>query len=144
MRFEKSSGAVVFHRSPRGILYLLLHYSKGHWGFPKGHIEENETAEQAALREIREETGLSVRLLEGFSERIEYSFSEGKKKVRKEVSFFLAESHSMEVRTSGEHSSHKWLHFSQALGQVSFESARLVLRRANAFLGARMAAPKRK
>ena len=39
--------------------YLVLHYEAGHWDFPKGHVEGEETAEEAAIREIEEETGLT-------------------------------------------------------------------------------------
>ena len=48
---------------------MLLHYEEGHWGCAKGHFEEDETAEQTARREIREETGLTdIRFIPGFKE----------------------------------------------------------------------------
>src|SRR2546429_9473559 len=48
------------HLAPPQVL-LVHHARKGCWGFPKGRIERGETARQAALREVREETGLRCR-----------------------------------------------------------------------------------
>ena len=47
-------------------MYLLARHNGGHWSFPKGHVEKNETEKETALREIREETGLNViKIIEG-------------------------------------------------------------------------------
>ena len=56
---ETSAGGVVF-RVPPGEepLFLLIRDSYRNWGFPKGHLEKEERPEAAALREVREETGL--------------------------------------------------------------------------------------
>jgi len=144
MRFEKSSGAVVFRRFPLGIKFLLLHYSKGHWGFPKGRIEAGESKKQAALREIMEETSLDVKLNGGFCECIEYSFNENGESIRKEAFFFLAESPNGKVRLSSEHTGHKWLPLDGALETLSFENSRGVLRKAFSFIGTRTPEPKNK
>ena len=63
MKKEISCGAVIARQTDAGCEVLLVcHASGGHWGFPKGHVENNETEAETALREIREETGLSVTL----------------------------------------------------------------------------------
>src|SRR5690349_6587521 len=56
-RREFSAGFVLFRDSAEGPLYLLLDYGR-HWDYAKGHLEEGETAWQAAVRELREETGI--------------------------------------------------------------------------------------
>ncbi len=56
---EWSSGGVVARRVEGSIHLLLIRDPYGRWGLPKGHIEDSETAEEAALREVTEETGLS-------------------------------------------------------------------------------------
>ena len=73
MTHEKSCGALIY-RKKQGEYELLLirHRSGGHWSFPKGHVENNETEIETALREIREETGLRVALQKGFRQCVEY------------------------------------------------------------------------
>ena len=73
MKREKSCGAVVY-RYNNDVLEVLLirHRFGGHWSFPKGHVEEGENEFQTALREVKEETNLSIRLREGFRESVEY------------------------------------------------------------------------
>ena len=90
---EKSAGVILVASNGIQIRYLLLHYGGGHWGFPKGNIEAEESALQAAIREAEEETGLTnVSLIDGFKEKIEYR---GMKDV--EVNFPLIEDITMEV-----------------------------------------------
>ena len=56
MKKEKSAGGVVLRKDD----VLLLKRFAGNWVLPKGHIEKDETAEIAALREVREETGVDA------------------------------------------------------------------------------------
>lgn len=73
MKFEKSCGVIVYRRNQEHIdLLLVKNRYGGHWSFPKGHVEGNETEVQTALREVREETGLEVRLQSGFRQMVEY------------------------------------------------------------------------
>lgn len=65
-RKEKSCGAIAFTRNSNQIMYILVKDKKGFWGFPKGHVEKNETEVQTAKREVYEETGLDVEFLNGF------------------------------------------------------------------------------
>ena len=58
----------------------------GHCGLPKGHIEKFETEQDAAIREIREETGVAVRLIDGFREVVSYQVST---KTHKESVYFI-------------------------------------------------------
>ena len=66
MRQEKSCGAVVFTRIHGEIRYLLAQSRAGIYGFPKGHVEENETEQETALREIWEEVHIRPSFLDGF------------------------------------------------------------------------------
>ena len=91
MKYEKSCGAVIF-RNKNGVReYFLIMNKKGnargHWGFPKGHIEAGENEFETAAREIREETGLSVVFVGGVREISSYSPRPG---VEKDVVYFLA------------------------------------------------------
>ena len=60
MNFEKSCGAVVFVEENSSVRYLLMCSMEGVYGFPKGHMEGNETEIETALREVREETGIEL------------------------------------------------------------------------------------
>src|SRR6478735_5050148 len=56
---EPTAGGIVFRRNPKGeVEILLIQDAKDRWTIPKGHIEEGETAQETALREIGEEAGI--------------------------------------------------------------------------------------
>jgi len=142
---EISAGAVIFRRDNDEISYLLLHYQSGHWGFPKGHIEEGESEEETIKREIKEETGIEdIKIIEGFKEQIKYVFrrtyslKEKDKKhapwVFKIVDFRLAETKTKKVKISFEHIGYKWLPYEQAFEQLTFKNAREILKKAHCYL----------
>jgi len=64
LRKTTSCGAVVWRQRDNKLELLLIKQfeHKDSWGIPKGHIDEGETLEQCAVREVREETGVNVRL----------------------------------------------------------------------------------
>jgi 8-oxo-dGTP pyrophosphatase MutT (NUDIX family) len=90
-RVETSSGGVVFRRTEAQVDFLLIRDPYANWGLPKGHIEGGETPEQAALREVEEETGL--RELSAVAElpTIDWYFRDRGKLVHKFCHFFLLE-----------------------------------------------------
>ena len=55
---EFTAGGVVYRRTDKGVDILMIQDHKGRWTIPKGHVEEGESLEQTALREVEEETGL--------------------------------------------------------------------------------------
>ena len=134
---ERSSGAVVFYME-EGIPepeYLLLHYTAGHWDFPKGNIEPGENEKQAALREIREETGITdVEFVDGFRMKIEYRYRQGKRLVLKEVVLFLAQTHTRQVILSHEHIGFAWRNYQNAMQQLTYLNAKNLLSSARTFL----------
>lgn len=131
MAIETSAGAVVFHRSDK-IEYLLLF--SDFWGFPKGHIEPGEDEQTTARREIREEAGLEVTLLDGFRVVDEYMYTRNGAPVPKRAVFFLAESDTCTSRLSHEHSDMVWLPFEEALAKLRYEGGKQILTKANTFL----------
>ena len=72
MEIERSCGAVVFTRVNKELRFVIIQSLEGTYGFPKGHMNSYETERQTALREVREETGLDVRILPDFREPVEY------------------------------------------------------------------------
>ncbi len=91
-RQEVSCGGVVFRRFADGPKYLLILDGHGNWGFPKGHEETGESAEQTARREIQEETGLTALTLHASLPALEWTFRSGRTLVRKRCNYFLFES----------------------------------------------------
>ena len=131
---EKSCGAVVYCRQGKERLYLIEKMIGGHYAMCKGHVEDRETEEETALREIFEETGLRVTVDTAFREIVSYSPSEGH---FKDVIYFVASSGTMEtVNQEEEVQAIQWLPLQQARQRLSYESDRQVLDLADAYLEA--------
>lgn len=135
MADERSAGVVLFNATGPEPEYLLLHYTAGHWDFPKGNIELGETERQTAVREIREETGISdVTFIEGFRHVVSYRYRKGRRVVSKEVVFFLAQTSAKDVVISHEHIGYAWRRYDDALRQLTFKNARNLLAASRAFM----------
>ena len=136
MREEKSCGAIVFREEAGKRLYLLLHYTVGHWGFPKGHVEENENELATVKRELEEETSLTkVEIIPGFRERVSYYFREKSELIHKQVVFLLAKTQAKEISLSFEHQGFEWLPFKKALKRLTFGNTKKILEKAKKELG---------
>ena len=138
MPIERSAGAIIIRKDKGRNLYLLLHYPTGartpndFWDLPKGHIERGETETEAAMREVREETGLkNIKILNNFKETIKYFFKKENKTIFKTVVFYLAETTEKKVQISREHIGYKWLLYDNALNTLTFDNAKGVLKKAN-------------
>ncbi len=130
---EVSAGGIVFRRQPdRTPRFLLIRDPYGHWGFPKGHLEGEETPAEAALRETAEETGLDDLILHGPIRIIDWHVRFRGRHIHKFCHFFLFESPQGEVRPQTDEgiSDHRWLTLDQALETLSYDNARGVLKRA--------------
>jgi bis(5'-nucleosidyl)-tetraphosphatase len=132
---ETSAGVVLFRRDNGQFLFLLLHYPSGHWDFVKGKMENGETPKETAIRETREETGITdVEFLEGFEEWIRYNFQFEGQLVDKKVVFFLGETHTEKVEISHEHLNFTWMNYVTAMEKTTFDNARTVLSKAYSLL----------
>ena len=138
MKIEKSCGAVVFTREGDTIKYVIIRSPEGFYGYPKGHMEAGETEEQTALREIKEETGLSVTLLPGFRTEDSHALvREGRPDVTKHIAYFLAEYTGQALRAQeGEVSEIRLMTFDETMAAFQFESSRRILREADAYIKA--------
>ncbi|HEX7476031.1 MAG TPA: NUDIX domain-containing protein [Dehalococcoidales bacterium] len=135
MPVEHSAGAVVFRKEEAQVFYLLLHYEKGHWGSSKGHIEKDETIEETARREIREETGLTdIQFSAGFKETNKYFFVADGQRIFKTAIFLLAETRTKKIKISFEHTGYAWLPYAEAVERMTFKDEKEVLRKADRFI----------
>ena len=130
---EHSAGAVLFgHFTNDERKFLLLHHTSGHWGFPKGNVEEGETELEAVVREIFEETGITdLRFIEGFIQSIYYDYRRDGNLVQKKVSFYLAQTLTRDIKLSNEHQDLLWADYHSALTTLTYRSARNTLISAN-------------
>ena len=89
MKMEHSAGAVIYRKREDGKLeYLIVQSVVNHnWGFPKGHLEDNESHKEAAKREVFEEVGLKPEFDFNFMRKKKYSLTEKKTKT---VTYYLA------------------------------------------------------
>ncbi|MEG1953572.1 MAG: NUDIX domain-containing protein [Hydrogenoanaerobacterium sp.] len=134
MKHEKSCGALVYRKkdSSSPELLLIRHRYGGHWSFPKGHVEEGENEVQTALREVKEETGLTIELIDGFRECVEYY---PKPNVKKLVVYFLGYAKDDNVHKQDEEVSEtKWLGVDDALVAVTFKNDKNLIVAAKALL----------
>ncbi len=134
MSYEKSCGAVVYTTSNKGIQYLLLKSIglDSYWGFPKGHMEYSETEEETALREVFEECGLKVNLIDGFRATDKYNIDNF---IEKEVVLFLGEADNSLIKIQVEEiEDYRWCNYEEAKSLLTYESGRRILSETNKFL----------
>lgn len=80
---EKSCGAIIFNEGK----VLVVKQTSGFYGFPKGHVEIGETEKETAIREVKEETGLDIKIISDKRYTQSYIVKEN---VHKDVVFFIA------------------------------------------------------
>ena len=126
---EKSCGAIVFRKHHGNTEILLIkHVNSGHWSFPKGHVEADETEVETALREIKEETGIDVIIDPTFRETVSYS---PKKDTQKVVVYFIAKAKNFEyIPQEEEISDIKWVEIGHALSILTYENDRSIVNKA--------------
>jgi 8-oxo-dGTP pyrophosphatase MutT (NUDIX family) len=130
---EVSAGGIVFRRLPDGgAKYLLIRDPYHNWGFPKGHLEEDESPAEAATRETAEETGLDHLTLQGPIRVIDWHFRFRGRHIHKYCHFFLFESPDGEACPQVDEgiTACQWRPLNEALETLSYDNARGVLKRA--------------
>ncbi|MGH7915733.1 MAG: NUDIX hydrolase [Candidatus Binataceae bacterium] len=142
-RREVSAGGFIWRRLGDGSISVVLVRPAGRstWVLPKGHVEAGETVAQAATREVREESGLTVGTIEPLGE-ISYVYSSRERngatlmRIFKHVHFFLME------HTGGDTSAHDseidevaWLSFDEALARATHPSEQALIAKARTMLG---------
>lgn len=132
---DESFGIVPIARRSDGDFFLLIQHKAGHWGFPKGHAESGEDAQEAACREFEEETGIQTyNLLEAaFVEQ--YSFTKAGTSFQKTVTYFPAIVHSEIVNyQENEIKAYAWLPYAAALATLTFSQSQQILAQIQQYL----------
>ena len=134
MMYEKSCGFVVYRESGGVREYLLVSALNGKYGFPKGHVERGETEHETAVRELKEETNLEVRAIDGFRREIEYSLPQKRGTIKRCV-YFLGEYTEGElIRQEEEILDAVFVDFDRAMQMIPYANARAVLQEADAYI----------
>ncbi len=129
MFHEKSCGAIVYRKFHGNTEILLIkHINSGHWSFPKGHVEGNETEIETARREIKEETDIDVIIDPTFRETVSYS---PKKDTMKVVVYFLAKAKNVDFTPQEDEISEiRWVDIAYASSILSYENDRNIVTKA--------------
>ena len=136
-RDEVAAGGVVFRRDPDGGLQIVVGEQRdrqtgaGTVRLPKGKLERDEAVREAAVREVAEETGLRVHLLEPLGDPVAYRYLDRRRgvTVSKRVHFFLMEHAGGEpAPADGEMLRVMWCRPDEALRRLTFETERAVVR----------------
>ncbi|MEO0258025.1 MAG: NUDIX hydrolase [candidate division WOR-3 bacterium] len=145
--FEISAGGVVFRKSGERLQILLISVKEGKiWTLPKGLVEKGERPEKAALREVKEETGVTAKIVK-FIDKIDLWFyqEENGERVRhhKIVYYYLMEYESGSLEDHDfEVVDVKWFEAEGALSILSYQKDREIVKKALEFLGERQNARK--
>lgn len=131
--YEHSCGAVVFRKINDEYRFLLIKNRRSnHWGFPKGHMEKGESREDTAKREVLEETGVHIDIIDGFCSASQYRIGA---KIEKRVEVFLAStSDTQTVIQQKEIEDYIWLRYSDALNTLRFENDKEILKSVRGFM----------
>ncbi len=115
---EKSCGCIIIEKDK----VLLIQQTKGHWGFPKGHVEVGETEIETAIREVKEETNLDVEINKNKRYTMEYITDKG---TLKQVVLFIAKKiNGNEKYQESEIQSMKWMTFEDAIKTITYDNTR--------------------
>ena len=123
MKYEKSCGCIVIDNGK----VLLIQHNLGHWDFPKGHVEGDETEVETTIREVKEETNIDVIVNENYRYTMSYSPEDG---VEKEVVYFIASKKSDDLKNQeSEVQAAEWVDLSEAVDRITYDNSKEIMRR---------------
>lgn len=121
MKYEKSCGAIVIEDGK----VLLVKHNAGHWDFPKGHVEEGETEFETAIREVKEESNIDIKIEKENRYISEYS---PKEDVMKTVIYFLGEKIGGEDKPQIEEVSDvEWVDVNKAVERITHQRSKDIM-----------------
>ena len=132
MRNELSCGIIAYHKHEEGLKFLILKHREGHWAFAKGHVEGKESEMDTAMRELKEETGMTIKPDPNLRLVTNY---EPKPGVSKDVVYFCGEAKVMDLKLQAEEISEgQWLSFDEAHDLLTFSSDKELLEEVYAYV----------
>lgn len=135
MTYIKSCGFVAYKQIENINYYLIIKSLNGDVGFPKGHMEPGETEVETAIRELKEETGVDVKVVQGFRRQIEYELSRIPDTIKQSI-YFLGECASDKIICQeAEVAEASFVSYEDALKLLTFEETKSILKDAKLFIG---------
>ncbi len=128
MKNDYSYGIIPLRREEQTWFVLLVQHYAGHWAFPKGHAHVGESPQQAAERELFEETGLKVQAY--LSDQVlseHYYFTFNKQRINKVVDYFVALVEGPVVLQEDEIKASRWSTLSEAMQIMTFKEGRALI-----------------
>ena len=132
MQKDQSLGVVALCKTQSGVKVLLLRHKNGdHWGFPKGHAEPGESEKETALRELQEETGLTIsQFIEDCMFEQRYHFEKEGQQVDKLVRYFVGYVEHDELKLQAEEISEGvWVRPDELASYAKFDTARTLFQK---------------
>ncbi len=124
MKKEKSCGIVVI----KDDTVLVIKHNRGHYGIPKGHVENGETEHETAIREVKEETNIDANIIGDFRKVITYK---PRKNVIKDVVYFVGTPTSFNTKNQIEEVSEaRFIDVNMAIDLITYDDEREVLKEA--------------
>lgn len=132
---EESHGVIPLKFENHHWQVFLVQHRAGHWGFPKGHAEKNESSQEAAFRELAEETGLQIDhlLTDAHFEEV-YFYPLHGREIEKHVYYYLAEVIGVPHLDMRELITGQWFPLDLAVERMTFAEGKCLCRQAKAFL----------
>ena len=135
MKFEQSAGGIVIKREGDQVFVLLAQHSQHHgWVFPKGLIDKGENKETTAIREVKEEGGVTAKIIKELPPT-EYFYQFQGDKIKKKVTYFLMEYVSGDIADHDwEMEAAEWLPLDKVEERLSYKSDKEVFQKAKNLL----------
>jgi bis(5'-nucleosidyl)-tetraphosphatase len=139
---EFSAGAVIFRKEKKKTLFLFIYSGKSKiWGFPKGHLEAGESEKEAAIREIKEETGIvALRFINGFREEHIYLKISDRRPhqrdtIEKHSVYFLCETTTKDIIIDQQEIlDYQWQSLAKGQNLLAFDTLKCLLKKAEVFV----------
>lgn len=132
-----SVGVVAVRKTSNGFEYLLVKHALGHWGFPKGHIEEGESREDAVRRELKEEAGITdIEIIPGKEFSQHYSFEHEGYVYDKEVVYYvgLVKNPEIKIEFTDEILDAGWFLYKEAVETIGYDNAKELIKEVEEYL----------
>jgi bis(5'-nucleosidyl)-tetraphosphatase len=138
---DRSYGIIPVRQIEDEWQFLIVKHLGGHWSFPKGHAELNESPTQAAERELKEETGLKIkRYFKRYPFNEQYEFFHAGQRIAKTVMYYLAEVEGDLIFQQEELLGAEWFNFGTCCEQLTFARSVQICQQSYEFVSACKAA----